>query len=417
MAKQNKNGRDTENNPENSARKSNRKGFSILLEDQIVSESEEKEKHKSLLVILPKEKGFKGSSNNNYPLENLIAICFLIALKEEFKSFENVENYVSIFPNIFIKLGLVKKGCYPSEQIYQRTFECFDNKSFRNILINWLPSFFAKASNAFEKDEMNLSTEAKRNSCSINLSQANNGAPLLSVSTESRTSDISLLQRLLELCDLKNTIIIANSCHLEEDACDIIVEKKGDYCFPVKGNQPVLLDKIKKVFPDSKRKRIFFFRFGKDYEILPLKKGDFETEWSGAKSVAMTTFQKKKDVAPSSMYFLTSLTDKEEIAEAVQRSWDIENGTYRFNDAYLDEDQIKAREKKALANRLTMNNVVYSLYRIVADIIRLTPADARIIYRNKTEKFIKMIYPLSKEEGFTELVKQKMRGTKESKKN
>lgn len=131
----------------------------------------------------------------------------------------------------------------------------------------------------------------------------------------------------------------------------------------------------------------------------------------------MTTFQNKKDVAPSSMYFLTSLTDKEEIAEAVQRSWDIENGTYRFNDAYLDEDQIKAREKKALANRLTMNNVVYSLYRIMANIIRLTPADARIIYRNKTERFIKMIYPLSKEEGFTELVKQKMRGTKESKKN
>lgn len=148
-----------------------------------------------------------------------------------------------------------------------------------------------------------------------------------------------------------------------------------------------------------------------------MKKGDFETEWPRAKSVAMTTFQKKKDVAPSSMYFLTSLTDKEEIAEAVQRSWDIQNGTYRFKDAYLDKDQIKAREKKALANRLTMNNVVYSLYRIVADIIRLTPADARIIYRNKTEKFIKMIYPLSKEEGFTELVKQKMRGTKESKKN
>lgn len=66
--------------------------------------------------------------NTNF--KNLIEICFVMALMGKFVSFYNVEQYVKLKPNLFIKLGLVEKGKYPSNDTYARAFQYLDNTVF-----------------------------------------------------------------------------------------------------------------------------------------------------------------------------------------------------------------------------------------------------------------------------------------------
>ena len=70
----------------------------------------------------------------------------------------------------------------------------------------------------------------------------------------------------------------------------------------------------------------------------------------------------------------------------------------------------------ALQNMATMNNIVYSLYRIAASVLSVTPQQAKIIYEDNPMGMLKEICPLMIKQNFTMLVKKNMRGTKESKK-
>lgn len=65
----------------------------------------------------------------------------------------------------------------------------------------------------------------------------------------------------------------------------------------------------------------------------------------------------------------------------------------------------------------TLNNVVYSLYRIAAGIVGKTPNQTKILYGDNPEELIGRIYPLTLGNRFTMLVKKMMRGTKESRKS
>ena len=116
------------------------------------------------------------------------------------------------------------------------------------------------------------------------------------------------------------------------------------------------------------------------------------------------------------MTFITSLTDYDEIAETTEMRWEIENGLHRFKDIQLNQDRIRVRERRALQNMATMNNIVYSLYRIAASVLDVTPQQAKIIYEDNPMGMLKEICPLMIKQNFTMLVKKNMRGTKESKK-
>ena len=157
----------------------------------------------------------------------------------------------------------------------------------------------------------------------------------------------------------------------------------------------------------------------RDYRIIRLKDGEITPEWAGARSIIRTISHKReaKDGRPGEeMTFITSLKDYNEIAETIEMRWEIENGLHRFKDIQLNQDRIRVRERRALQNMATMNNIVYSLYRIAASVLDVTPQQAKIIYEDNPMGMLKEICPLMIKQNFTMLVKKNMRGTKESKK-
>ena len=57
-----------------------------------------------------------------YPIENLVGICFVLALMGKFTSFYGVEQYILLKPGLFVRMGLLKKGQHPSNDTFMRAF-------------------------------------------------------------------------------------------------------------------------------------------------------------------------------------------------------------------------------------------------------------------------------------------------------
>lgn len=61
-----------------------------------------------------------------------------------------------------------------------------------------------------------------------------------------KSNEITAFQPLLDKLDIEGKVITADAIHTHDDNAKYIVEeKKGDYLFEVKGNQPTLLQDIK----------------------------------------------------------------------------------------------------------------------------------------------------------------------------
>ena len=157
----------------------------------------------------------------------------------------------------------------------------------------------------------------------------------------------------------------------------------------------------------------------RDYKIIKLKTGEITPEWENAKCIVKTISHKREareKKAGEVMNFLTSLSDYDEIVQAIDMRWKIENDLHKFKDIQLSQDKIRVREKTALRNMVSMNNVVYSLYRVAASIMKKTPQQVKIIYEDDPIGMLTKICPLMVGNNFTMLVKKNMRGTSESKK-
>ena len=218
--------------------------------------------------------------------------------------------------------------------------------------------------------------------------------------------------------DINNAIITADALHCQKETIKIISDKKADYCIAAKSNQPSLVEMIDKIFSLRNPDKELNYS-NRDYKIIKLKTGEITPEWENAKCIVKTISHKREareKKAGEEMNFLTSLSDYDEIVQAIDMRWKIENDLHRFKDIQLSQDKIRVREKTALRNMVSMNNVVYSLYRVAASIMKKTPQQVKIIYEDDPIGMLAKIWPLMVGNNFTMLVKKNMRGTSESKK-
>ena len=408
--------------------------LNVFIAEENIKVSKVKSQLKDFFHVFSRLTDYRYKPFTEYRLENLVGICFVMALMGKFTSFYNVEQYVKLKPTLFIKLGLVEKGRYPSNDTYSRMFSHLDNAEFANEVIGRIKRFYERVEKFRKPTGRRMisgdgqvvkgtgRTKEDGNSEKpiniLNLYDVSKGIVLRSQPVDDKTNEIPVFQSLLKTFSIRGAIITADALHCQTKTVETIIAKKGDYCFAVKENQKSLSEAIDGIF--GARKADSEFRYSdREYRIIRLKDGEITPEWAGAASIVRTVSHKReaRDRKPGEeMTFITSLTDADEIAETIEMRWEIENGLHRFKDIQLNQDRIRVRERRALQNMATMNNIVYSLYRIAAGVLNVTPQQAKIIYEDNPMGMLKEICPLMIKQNFTMLVKKNMRGTKESKK-
>ena len=211
------------------------------------------------------------------------------------------------------------------------------------------------------------------------------GLVFMQVEVESRENEIVAAPRVLKGLDLRGKIITGDAMLTQRKLSVQIVEAGGAYVFPVKENQPQLLEDIQTLFAPEKCVK-GFSPATKDFRSAEkTEKGHGRIEqrtltvsselkgyvdWPFAEQVfklerefeQMNTGKRTHEV----VYGITSLSAKEAGAERllkiVRGHWGIESGLHYRRDVTLREDRSRVQMGHAPHALAVINNLVLGLF-------------------------------------------------------
>lgn len=201
-----------------------------------------------------------------------------------------------------------------------------------------------------------------------------------------KTNEITVMPDLIELLDLKDTVITADALNCQISIVDKIVEKKGNYVLAVKGNKGELYEAIQDYFDDKTQEEIrakeelYFSNIEKNHgkiekrEYFLINKIDYlkknqAKEYKKLNSVGMCkktiTNINTGEIIIEKRYYIMSIFDTELFARTVRKEWMIENNLHWHLDYTLKEDASTIIDKKVAFNMNIIRKSVLSILKNV----------------------------------------------------
>ena len=404
---------------------------SLLIQEKDISFDSFKRDIRFFLHLLDKIPDFRDKKLIDYSLSNLLLISLILIMKGEFKSFSYASQYISVYKQDFIKMGLIINDKVPSHDTLRRMFMLLDANSIKEIIINNLNSFLTKILNNYSSSKKELISidgkEFKGSGRSINSKKKMNNKNVLNVYNSSKEiciysnplddkeSEIKEAQEILNKYNLKNIVVTGDALHCQKRTCEIIVNKKGDYVFTVKENQSALLEEMKTRIVNSKS--IISKSYNDcDYSILLLPSTYKGLEFAGQKAFIKMISNKRKNQninKQTERYFLSSIKDPQLIVEAIDNRWKIENDLHKTKDEFFVEDNYKFTDKNAIKVMAALNNIAYSFFRITASFLQeRTPTITKIKFNKDPMEILEKITPLLNSREFNKLLNDNLKGKK-----
>ncbi len=159
---------------------------------------------------------------------------------------------------------------------------------------------------------------------------------------------------------LNGATVRADAMMCQTEIAAIIDAKHGYYCFPVKANQPTLLEDLRlfwEAAPPCRTKTIVekghgrietrIYRFTDDIEGL-----DPEKKWDGLKAVGCITriTEENGKITTETQVFISSKADFQHFIQVTRQHWRIENNLHWNLDVVFAEDKSRVKKENAPSN-------------------------------------------------------------------
>jgi predicted transposase YbfD/YdcC len=189
-------------------------------------------------------------------------------------------------------------------------------------------------------------------------------------------NEIGALGELLALLDLDGRIVTADAMHCQKATAQAILDRGGDYCLALKGNQPALFQEVSLLLddPDAPPGDVATTTDG-DHGRIETRRAEIvhDVAWlaethgfPGLKAIGKVTATREQDgrAATATRYYLLSrrLTAAR-FLEVVRTHWQIENCLHWVLDVVLDEDQARARKDHAPENLARLRRFALNVLR------------------------------------------------------
>lgn len=211
------------------------------------------------------------------------------------------------------------------------------------------------------------------------------GIVLMEIKLEGKGSEIPGAIKLLQMVDLRDTVVMGDALHTQRETSIQIVEAGGDYIWFVKGNQSEMEDNIRLWFEPEPEPIPGMGRLVKDFETAKkVSKGHGRLEertitvssqlkdylqWPYLEQVFMlerqSTSTKTGTSNEQTMYGFTSLSRDEVtpdvLLKMIRSYWGIENGLHYRRDVSLNEDRTRMTKGNLGQAMACINNLVIGL--------------------------------------------------------
>ena len=276
----------------------------------------------------------------------------------------------------------------PSHDTFGRVFSILEPKEFEKCFSSWLKSLtidLKKEIIALDGKTVRGSGNKRQKEPAIHLVSAwaaKTRIMLAQIKTEDKSNEITAIPKLLDMLDIKGSIITIDAMGCQTEIAKKIKKKEADYLLCLKENQKTLYDNVLSIFEraeENKQKQYKKILHRRKIEKIhdhgrietrrytlvsardPLF---FELRWPGLRGIGKIeiTHTTNNEVEYSTRYFLTSLhyEDIDIFMEAVRKHWQIEIDLHWSLDVSFREDHCQVRlghapENLALIRRIALN--------------------------------------------------------------
>lgn len=321
------------------------------------------------------------SGKVKYKIEDLLMILLYMSIIGKCNSFTYIADYVEINKKIFIELGLIKDGEYPSHDTFRRVMMILEPENIEQTVLHRFHEFLLSLEHSVcdhkyhhyaidgkvvrGSGRSNQSDNPKRNVNILNVYDTGLHLCCISRPVEDKTNEIPVAQELLKnVLNLKNSIVTADALHTCCNTANIIHEKKGKYVLPVKENNSSLLAEIKAKMEKYNNKLNTVKTDTRTFNFYHLPSSYKYENYQKIKTFVHMKSRRNKS-EEIEMYFISNSADEDLIEYGIEKRWCIENDLHKEKDILLKEDSIHITDKVALNNLVILNNIaiaIYSLY-------------------------------------------------------
>lgn len=195
------------------------------------------------------------NTKHNFMEIIFIAICAVISGCEHWTEIEDYAEAKEEWLASFLTL----KGGIPSHDTFRRVFCILDFGVFQKIFIQWTQEI--KKLLGIKKDQICIDGKTLRGSFNnsksvkalhmVNAWSTATSMSLGQVPTEEKSNEITAIPQLLDLLDLRGSLVSIDAMGCQTAIAKKVIEKKGNYLLAVKENQKGLLEATEELFRRS----------------------------------------------------------------------------------------------------------------------------------------------------------------------
>lgn len=285
----------------------------------------------------------------------------------------------------FFENFLSLPGGIPSHDTLGRVFSVLDARAFQDCFVSWVKELVGINQGkvvAIDGKTVRGSHNRTSGKSAIHMVSAwvsENSVVLGSVKTEAKSNEITAIPELLKLLLLDGCIVTIDAIGCQKTIVSEIIKKNSDYCIAVKENQHQLHEGIKESFKGHLQTKEV-----ETYETLEKSHGRMEKRkytlitdqeyldylnpkgaWKNLKSIGQVESKRTVNGVTSKekRYYILSVNEVKQFAEAVRNHWGIENKLHWVLDVIFKEDQSRVRTGQADQNLCVLRHMAVNLIR------------------------------------------------------
>jgi predicted transposase YbfD/YdcC len=209
-----------------------------------------------------------------------------------------------------------------------------------------------------------------------------NQAVLGQVKVDDKSSEVTAIPALLDLLDIRNTLVTIDAAGTHMDIAEKIVDNGGDYLLALKANQPTLHAAVVTYFDERCEGRVLDV-----WETHDKAHGRLETRraWVSNTTVSIESAHRWKNLSTAiriestrevkgvksteTRHYISSKTlTAKQAMRAVRSHWGIENGLHWVLDTAFREDESRIRAGNAAANFSALRALALTLLKQRRDV-------------------------------------------------